>query len=182
MDKQKLLEELKVDTLLNIKQAEFFKTLPIDKLNFKSNDAQWSILECVEHLNRYGRFYIPEISQKIKNNKYPNSNEFKSGILGDYFAKSMQPKEKINKMKTFPSMNPKGSKLTMAVIDEFISQQNNMLDLLNQAQNVNLTKTKTNISISKWIKLRLGDTFRVVIFHNNRHILQAKKIKFQSFE
>ena len=99
MDKQKLLEELKVDTLLNIKQAEFFKTLTIDKLNFKSNDAQWSILECVEHLNRYGRFYIPEISQKIKNNKYPNSNEFKSGILGDYFAKSMQPKEKINKMK-----------------------------------------------------------------------------------
>mgnify|MGYP006203003423 CR=1 FL=1 len=57
----------------------------------------------------------------------------------------MQPKEKLNKMKTFPSMNPKGSKLTVAVIDEFISQQNNMLDLLNQAQNVNLTKTKTNI-------------------------------------
>jgi hypothetical protein len=26
-------------------------------LNYKSNPASWSILECFEHLNRYNRFY-----------------------------------------------------------------------------------------------------------------------------
>jgi hypothetical protein len=175
MDKLKLLEELKVDTIQNIKQVEYFKTLTIDKLNFKMNDAQWSILECIEHLNRYGRFYIPEISKRIKNNKYPNSNIFKSGILGNYFSKSMKPKEKLNKMKTFPSMNPKGSNLSIEVLEEFIIQQNSLLELLNQANFVDLTKIKTNISISKCIKLRLGDTLRVVIYHNKRHISQANK-------
>ena len=36
-------------------------------------------------------------------------------------------------------------------------------------------KTKTAISISKLIKLRLGDTFRVLIYHNERHIKQAER-------
>ncbi len=48
--------------------------------------------------------------------------------------------------------------------------------LLEQSRDTNLTKIKTSISISKWIKLRLGDTFRIVIYHNLRHITQVKKI------
>lgn len=43
------------------------------------------------------------------------------------------------------------------------------------AQQVSLNKTKTGISISTWIKLKLGDTFKVVIYHNKRHIVQALK-------
>lgn len=44
------------------------------------------------------------------------------------------------------------------------------------ARNKDLGKIKTSISISKWIKLKLGDTFRVIIYHNERHIVQANKI------
>jgi hypothetical protein len=49
--------------------------------------------------------------------------------------------------------------------------------LLDKAKNVSLGKTKTGISISKLIKLKLGDTFRFVIYHNIRHIEQAKRVK-----
>ena len=38
------------------------------------------------------------------------------------------------------------------------------------------TKTKTAISISKLMKLRLGDTFRFVTAHNERHLLQAENV------
>lgn len=88
----------------------------------------------------------------------------------------MLPKEKLNKMKTIKSMNPVGSNLDKSVLDKFINQQKTLLELLKQAKKVNLTKTKTGISISKWIKLRLGDTFRVVIYHNLRHMIQAEKV------
>lgn len=43
-------------------------------------------------------------------------------------------------------------------------------------KNIDLNKTKTAISISKWFKLKLGDTFKVVIYHNERHIAQARKV------
>jgi len=89
----------------------------------------------------------------------------------------MLPKEKLNKMKTFKSMNPNGSDLDVFIIDKFINQQKEMLDLLNRVRTVNLQKVKTSISISKWIKLRLGDTLRVVIYHNQRHLVQVGKVK-----
>ena len=87
----------------------------------------------------------------------------------------MLPKEKLNKMKTFKSMNPIGSNLDKTVLEKFLSQQKTLLELLQQAEKVSLTKNKTGISISKWIKLKLGDTFRIVIYHNLRHVIQAEK-------
>src|SRR5690606_11364077 len=101
---------------------------------------------------------------------------FKSGVLGGYFAKSMLPKEKLNKMKTFKDKDPMGSKLDKTSIDRFISQQAQILNLLDKSREIDLNKTKTAISISKLIKLKIGDTFRVVIYHNERHIVQANKI------
>jgi len=176
MESAILLEELITMTKNNSDEVEKLALLSFDKLNYKPNTETWSILECIEHLNKYGRFYIPEIREKINPSKHQSENRFKSGVLGSYFAKSMLPKEELNKMKTFKSMNPNNSKLDTAVLSEFRTQQNEILQLLETAKKVSLTKTKTSISISKLIKLRLGDTFRVVIYHNLRHIVQAKKL------
>ncbi|MGA6926679.1 MAG: hypothetical protein WBY88_13405, partial [Desulfosarcina sp.] len=77
--------------------------------------------------------------------------------------------------------NPSGKKLGREVIDRFIIHQQKLLELLKKAKNVSLTRTKTGISISRFIRLRLGDTFRVVIYHNQRHLLQAERA-LQSLE
>ena len=50
-----------------------------------------------------------------------------------------------------------------------------MVEHLNNSRNINLNKVKTNITISKLIKLKLGDTFRFLTYHNERHIIQALK-------
>ena len=79
-------------------------------------------------------------------------------------------------MKTFKEMNPNGSQLSLETAETFIHQQHQLLVILSKARQVDLTKVKTSISISKWIKLRLGDTLRVVIYHNLRHIVQMEKV------
>ena len=90
---EKLIQDLIERTRININQAEKISLLPIEKLNFRTEQGSWSILECLEHLNLYGDFYIPEIKRKIESaNTQPKEN-FKSGILGNYFAKSMLQRE-----------------------------------------------------------------------------------------
>lgn len=174
---KQLIEDLIQRTHSVLNHAETYLQLSEDKLNWKSDPSRWSILECIEHLNRYGDFYLPEINDRIRNTKTDKAKDiFKSGILGNYFAEMMLPKEKLNKMNTFKNMNPAGSKLDKTVIKKFINHQKQLLDLLDKARKVDLSKVKTSISISKWIKLRLGDTFRVVIYHNQRHIKQADKV------
>jgi len=171
-----LIADLVERTRQNLNEAEALRQMPFDVLNHKPDHNTWSALECFEHLNLYGDFYLPEIRQQIKSRTHQSAAVFKSGLLGNYFAKSMLPKDKLNKMKTFKDKNPNGSNLSMEVIDRFIHQQKQMLDLLNDARHVNLHKTKTAISIASFIKLRLGDTFRVVIYHNQRHLVQAQSV------
>lgn len=176
MSALQLLNDLKTMTQEHIQYAENLLQQSDAKLNFRVSEDSWSVLECLEHLNRYGNFYIPEVNRRIISSKTPFSADFKPGILGNYFAESMLPKEKLNTMKTFKSMNPINSQLDKKVVQEFIRQQKEWVELLEKAKNVAIHKVKTHISISKLIRLKLGDTFRFVIYHNHRHILQSQKV------
>ncbi|WP_106792199.1 DinB family protein [Aquimarina sp. Aq78] len=171
-----LLLDLVERTRKNINEAEKYNQLSIEKLNWKNTPESWSILECLEHLNLYGDYYLPEIEDRMLRSKRKNASVFKSGLLGNYFAKMMLPREKLNTMKTFKDKNPINNDLDEKCIDRFIAQQHKTLELLDIARNKDLSKIKTSISISKWIKLKLGDTFRVLIYHNQRHIVQCNRI------
>ena len=162
-------------TRINLNQIEKLNLLTTDKLNFKENAEKWSILECIAHLNIYGDFYLPEIENSIKHSESYKA-PFKPGVIGNYFVKLIQPKEDLNKMKTLKKFDPIGSDLDRNILIVFKNQQIRMLDLLSKALTVNLTKSKTEISIIKMIKMRLGDTLRFVVYHNQRHINQANRV------
>ncbi|MEX0811359.1 MAG: DinB family protein [Chitinophagales bacterium] len=172
---EKLIEDLIERTRANLNEVEKLKNQPDAALNWKSKPESWSVLECIQHLNLYADYYNPEISKRINEKQHPSEENYKSGLSGNYFANMMLPREKPNKMKTFRDKNPLHSKLDRSVLDAFIHNQITMIELLNKSRSVSLNKTKCNISITKWLKLKLGDTFRVVIYHNQRHILQANK-------
>jgi hypothetical protein len=176
-----LILDLIETTRQNLNFAELLKQKNEAELNWKANSESWSVLECLEHLNLYGYFYIQEIEKTILSSKQNSEAEFKSGMLGNYFAESMLPKQKLNKMKTFKDKNPLNSNLDRKVIDEFINQQIKTIDLLNKSKIVSLNKNKVKITLTKWIKIKLGDTFRFVINHNIRHIKQIENnIKTQT--
>ena len=177
MQSEKLIQTLLEQTNEIINQAEKLKILDFNSLAWKENNASWSVLECLEHLNLYGDYYLPEIENKIKESTTEAEVEFNSGMLGNYFAKSMLPKEKLNKMKTFKDKNPLHSTLDKSVIDKFLNQQIKLVDLLNQSKKVSLNKVKIKTSISSFISLKLGDTFQFLINHIIRHLNQVNRIQ-----
>lgn len=161
--------------LLN--KAENLRQHDLPYLSWKNDPKSWSILECLEHLNLYGDFYLPEIEYAIKNSSSNSELDFKSGFLGNYFAKSMLPKEKLNKMNTFKDKNPLNCKLDVRVLDRFIQQQLHLLELLNAAQKVSLNKVKIKTTLSRFLKLKLGDMFQFLIYHNIRHFQQIERLE-----
>ena len=178
IEAHQLIEDLIQRCQLAITAIEGYQPMSDAELNWKASPDRWSILECMEHINRYGRFYLPEMKQRMEAGKnIASSATFKSGWLGNYFALSMLPKEKLNTMNTFKSMNPAGSAVPREALTELLTQLKQLIELLNTARDKNLSKIKTSITISKWIKLRLGDTFRVVIYHIQRHLVQMEKIE-----
>lgn len=168
-----LVSDLIGRTRQNLEFAKEFGNMSLQILNYKSSPRNWSALECLAHLNFYGDYYLPEIEKRIQSSNHPAEPDFKAGLLGDYFAKMMLPGEKMKPMKTLKSTNPNGSTLSKSTIKKFIEQQEGMMKLLDRSQKISLNKTKTSISVAPMLKLKLGDTFRVVIYHNERHIAQA---------
>jgi len=177
MQSEKLVQSLIEQTRQIINQVEKLNSYDLNYLTWKEDEVSWSILECLEHLNLYGDFYLPQMENIINKSNTKPDLEFKSGILGNYFAKIILPKEKLNKMKTFKDKNPLNAKLDKVVINRFIIQQTKLLDLLNHSRNVSLNKVKIQTSISILIKLKLGDTFRFLINHNIRHLSQIDRIQ-----
>lgn len=179
-DNNTLINELIALTDTSTLSAVKFQNLPSEVLNFKESPDKWSMLECLEHLNRYGEYYLPEIEKAIHARRTLASAGliYRSGLLGNYFANLMKAKNgKMVRMKTPGDKNPSGSALSLIVIDRFIKQQEMMRSLLEQARRVDLTKAKVPISIAKFIRLNLGDTFRFMINHIERHVIQAENVK-----
>ncbi len=180
MQSENLIEKLIDQTKQIISQTEMLKDESINMLSWRETENSWNILECLEHLNLYGDFYLPAIDNSINKSVAKPDAEFRSGLLGAYFAKSMLPGQKMNKMSTFKDKNPLHAKLDKQVIDKFCAQQIKLLELLERSGKVSLNKVKVPTSISRLISLKLGDTFQFYINHIIRHLSQIERIKAAS--
>lgn len=179
MQSEQLIQTLLEQTKLIINKIEKLQSCDLNTLNWREHSTSWSILECLEHLNLYGEFYLPQMETKINKSNTKADSEYKSGIMGAYFAKSMLPKAKLNKMNTFKDKNPLNVHLDKKVIDQFIHQQIHLLELLSKSRNVSLNKVKIPTSISNLIRLKLGDTFQFYINHILRHVNQIERIQIE---
>lgn len=175
MESRQLIADLKRKTEFCSKEAKRLLKLKEDRLNEKASFNSWSALQCLDHLNNYGDFYLEEMEKAMNASSKPSTPQFKSGFIGNIFAKSMVAGAKSTKMQSPKDMEPGTTTLSKEVINKFLEQQKEYLRLLETCQHKNLNKIKVKITLSKWIKLKLGDALRVTIYHNERHILQALK-------
>lgn len=172
---QDLLESLKGDSRQIILETNYLLHEDPEVLIQQPEEAKWSVAQIVEHLNSYGRYYLPLIEKSFGKLHHPKEY-YKAGLLGDYFAKSMLPKKNgqiTNKMQAPRNHRPAIDVDNNKVIQEFLQQEHLLLDLLEKAAETNLEKVRIPISISRYIKLQLGDTFRFLVAHHQRHFVQA---------
>lgn len=172
-----LLNSLQDDVRRLIAAAESMKSMDKIKLAYPLNNGKWTAMQALEHLNIYNRYYLPAIDKAITESKSSRSAWFNSGTLGNYFTNSMKPTDVYgvkNKMKTGKGYHPPASLKSEDVINEFIEHQQKLLQLLDTARTRDLNAIRIPITITKFIKLKLGDTFRFLIAHEQRHMVQAR--------
>ncbi len=171
--------EAATESILNKATAEWQLT-PASILNQIPATGKWSAAQCLDHLNSYGNYYLPQLQkaiQKAKQQQQQPTMNFNSGWLGNYFTNLMKPeyKGKPSKKMKAPKNHLPAEKLDAAsVVATFIQQQETFLLLLREARTINLNATRVPISIASYIKLKLGDVLMFLVAHNQRHLLQAE--------
>ena len=175
MTTQDLILQLQNDVQQIIETTEQ-EVLNLDSkiVQWKENADSWSVLECYEHLNIYNRFYNDQLEKALAKSSLPQT--FKSGWLGNYFTKLIAPTNE-KPIKTMKHVDPKGSTLTFDVIEEFLGHQRKLLQLLNLAKSKNLNPRKVSVEFFKLLKIKIGDGFRFVVAHEQRHLQQVLRTK-----
>ena len=174
---QALLNYLEQTTERHIQKAiEDYQNMDAARLLKPARNGGWSIAQCLDHLNGYGRYYYPLIQQKL--NEYTKTGETYTGSwLGNYFVKMMDPDTGKRKMKAFKNHLPASNLDAHEVVSEFIRQQEHLLRLIYTSRKRDLNRIKIPISLTKFIKLNLGDTLRFIVAHNERHMRQAEAVQ-----
>jgi len=169
-----LLEALQNDVRQLILEANYLKSTDPAILLQEPAPGKWSVIQVLEHLNSYGRYYLLAIERSM-NKKTETVEFFKSGWFGNYFTKLMKPGENgmiTNKMQSPKDHRPSKYLDAFPVLNTFLEQQHYLLELLELAKSKNIGAIRTPISLSRLIKLKLGDTFRFFIAHEQRHFVQ----------
>lgn len=159
--------------------------LSADQLNWQKTTNSWSIRQTLMHLNEYARFYHTEFVKRIDQTRFKEPiPHFVSSPLGKSAWKSMKLGNAKNIKRRFHSPKQYNPLVNKELTDNdsvanFLRHQYELLQILDSATHVNLRKVKIPISISKIIRLRLGDALQFVIYHNERHVQQLKNIMSQ---
>lgn len=170
IDREELLKDLKDKTANHHDRLALLTKLSDSLLQARPAEGKWNVLENIEHLNRYAAFYVPTMESAASKAKHSGKSVFASGYLGNKFAISMLPSSKMMKVNTFKSKNPIGDVLTREVLDTFRSYLHNISEIIAKVSDLDLEiKTSTTIPL---VKIKLGDTLRVVIYHHERHFKQ----------
>lgn len=180
MTTQELVDKLTGVTDQNLQNVEEkIMGLTLEQLNWRPNENTWSINDVLAHLNAYASYYHAAFLKKIESTRFTNTKEkFISSPLGRSAWRSMKLGNLKNIKRKFKA--PKGyNPLVDREIAEgdqrpvFKASQEELLDIIQKSSQVNMRRVKIPISISKAIRLRLGDALLFVIYHNERHVQQA---------
>ena len=174
---EELIDQLEADVRQLILAAEHLQLTDNVKLAYPPEEGKWSVVQVLEHLNIYSRYYLPAIEKAMVHIPKDVNAWFVPGFFGNYFTKMMMPKnvyEIRNKMKAPKDYRPSRGVNVEGAFKEFFTHQAKLLQLLETARKRNLEQIRIPISISRLIRLKLGDTFRFLIAHEQRHMIQAR--------
>lgn len=183
MTTQWVFNEVATITEKNIQHLKSkFSNYSENQLNWKPNSSTWSLAEIFAHLNAYAAFYHQTLNERIDKTRfrvprinYTSSPLGKSAWMSMKLGNARNVKRKFNAPGEYnPSVKP--SLVNGEEVRTLLAGQNEFLSIIEKSVAVSLKKVKVPISISKLVRLRLGDALLFVAYHNDRHMEQALKL------
>jgi hypothetical protein len=145
---------------------------------WKPGPGEWSIEECVEHLNATARTYLPFIDHGIHDavsKNYYSGGPFTYNRLGRLFVYIFEPPSRV-RGKAPAAFLPGAKRPRAEVMAGFRAFQVQYVDRLRQASGLHLAKARVRSPIAKWLRIPLGSAFAVMIAHERRHLWQMRRI------
>jgi hypothetical protein len=176
-----LQEDRRQLELLNEDARDLLAGLSETQFNWAPAPGQWSIGECLDHLNVTNRELIKPLRAAINDARARGltaQGPFRHGWLVNKFVRSMEPPVK-RKFKAPAIFRPRPELSVIEVSREFFEVQDEVRQLIEEANGINLARVKIASPVSRFIKYSIGQAFDLIATHERRHLWQAREVKTQ---
>jgi hypothetical protein len=180
--KPDLVEELRdcYDQIENIKEdaEELTASLNDAQFNWRPSPKQWSISECLAHLNITYGLALPALSGEVERGHaagLTGAGPFRYGFFSRWFVGFMDAPPKIRVSAPKAYLPPVGHRKDQ-VVPEFLSIHDRMLELLTKANGLDLAGIKVPSPAGPF-KMSLGQRFALLAAQDRRHLWQAWEVR-----
>jgi hypothetical protein len=139
--------------------------------------AQWSVGECLTHLNITSEQFIPLLDQAIRDGRARSVEgppPYGLGFVGWALLKFMEPPYKM-KTKTAPVFEPARVEPMAATLDRFDYLQKEVQARVDRSAGLALDRLKLASPFDSRVKYNLYAAFRLIAAHQRRHLWQAEQ-------
>jgi len=154
-------------------------SLRADQLNWKPSPDKWSVGQCFDHLIVSNAEYFPIFDRVLQGAKTTNTIwESLPGLprlWGQMLIKAVSP-DGARKQKAPKILAPTTSAVDAGIITRFIDQQERVVSYLNTITAVDAGTIIITSPVARVITYSLLDACRVIVAHEQRHILQARRL------
>lgn len=148
------------------------------QLNWKPSAERWSIAQCFDHLITSNKGYLPiieSVRSGKKQTRFVERLPVWPGLAGKLLIKSLDPAS-TRKLKAPKSFQPAQSDVSDSVINEFISQQEKVVEGMKSTSDLDLEKIVVTSPAASFVAYSLMDAYRIIVVHEKRHLQQAKRV------
>jgi hypothetical protein len=180
--KQALIEELRdyYEQFENIKEDALELSTPLNdgQFNWRPAPKQWSISECLTHLNVLDGLDVPAVHDAIESGRVAGlsaTGPFHYGFLSRMFVRSSEPPVRV-KIKAPKVYRPSSDQPKDKVVADFIAIHDRLLELILKSNGLDLERIKVGTPF-RYVKFSLGQRFALVAAHDRRHLRQAWDVR-----
>lgn len=143
-------------------------------LNAKPATNPWSIAQIFAHMMLANGSYLPTMQAAISGNKpAKNPSPIQHSFFGRMLLKASGPQGNAPAPK---SMRPKAGPFSRDVVEKWMVQTREIVELAKSAQGLDLCAIKVANPFFPIFKMNLADCFGILAEHTERHIGQIEGI------
>lgn len=142
-------------------------------LAWRPDGGSWSVLDCVDHLNRthehHAAFLHPAIADAVPAD--PGDDAYRPTWLARvYIPLAFHPRLRFAAAAALQPRPDAGP----SALDELLGHQDELDNLLDAVGPVSLTRT--HVPGRPGLRFNLGDSLRIVVHHDDLHLRQARTV------
>ncbi|MCL4782355.1 MAG: DinB family protein [Bryobacterales bacterium] len=153
--------------------------LTTEQKSWRPQAGRWSILDCLEHLNRSDAMYLRAMRVVFERDRHNASlppKAFRFGFIGRQFLRYIEPPPRFRMPAPRSIVPPEG--LNAAEVEaEFNRLHLELRGFVLDAGGVDMGAIHFPSPMSSFLKLNLAEGCAIITGHDRRHLWQAEQVR-----